>query len=392
MADWTRKEVREMETDTLTNVELKKLSRSPGDREPDEDCSRKSELASIRAVSVHQFYDIFEELGRGAFGVVHRSIEKDSGRKYLARFISTPCPVDKATVKNEIRIISQLHHPSIVHLKEAFEENHEMILIMEFLYGEDLFTRIGMEDYRTEADVIKYIQQICEGLKHMHENNIVHLDLKPENIVCDSINPYHLKMIELGLAAELKPGEIVKVTTANAGFAAPEIVDSEPIGFYTDMWAVGVLSYALLSGFSPFAGEDDLKTRQNVSRCVWDFSDQCFTEVSLQSKDFIRRLLVRNPYERMSVHESLDHAWLVGDLATRTTQIAYTRYDAIMPRIREQYLGWPQPLIGIGGMANFSSLRRLHPKEYHIHDAEFDHKEAAPKFLMCPRNVSVKEG
>ncbi|XP_062578479.1 death-associated protein kinase 2-like, partial [Saccostrea cucullata] len=97
MADWTRKELREMETDTLTNVDLMVFSRSSGEGEQYEDCSRNSKLANIRSVSVYTYYDILEELGRGAFGVVHQCVEKDSGRKYLARFIRTPYPVDKAT-------------------------------------------------------------------------------------------------------------------------------------------------------------------------------------------------------------------------------------------------------------------------------------------------------
>ncbi|XP_061183482.1 myosin light chain kinase 3-like, partial [Saccostrea echinata] len=93
--------------------------------------SYKPPLVQIRSVSVYGFYDILEELGRGAFGVVHQCVEKDSGRKYLAKFINTPYPVAKATVKNEIRIMSQLHHPKILQIKEAFEDHKEMILILE---------------------------------------------------------------------------------------------------------------------------------------------------------------------------------------------------------------------------------------------------------------------
>ncbi|XP_061166987.1 twitchin-like isoform X9 [Saccostrea echinata] len=347
----------------------------------------------VRTDNVYDYYDILEELGSGAFGVVHRCVEKATGRVFVAKFINTPYPLDKATVKNEINIMNQLHHPKLLQLKDAFDDRHEMILILEFLSGGELFDRIAAEDYKmTEAEVINYMRQVCEGLKHMHENSIVHLDVKPENVMCETKKSTNVKMIDFGLATKLNPDEIVKVTTATAEFAAPEIVDSEPIGFYTDMWAVGVLAYVLLSGLSPFAGEDDLETLQNVGRCDWEFAEEAFSQVSPEAKDFIRRLLVRRPQERMTVHDCLDHAWLKGDLSSRTTRIPSSRYDAIRARIKERYADWPQPMPAIGRLANFSSLRKHRPKEYNIYDAYFDRKEAAPRFIRRPRNVIVGEG
>nr|XP_034332878.1 twitchin isoform X27 [Crassostrea gigas] len=347
----------------------------------------------VRTDNIYDYYDILEELGSGAFGVVHRCVEKATGRVFVAKFINTPYPLDKATVKNEINIMNQLHHPKLLQLKDAFEDRHEMILVLEFLSGGELFDRIAAEDYKmTEAEVINYLRQVCEGLKHMHEHSIVHLDVKPENVMCETKKSTNVKMIDFGLATKLNPDEIVKVTTATAEFAAPEIVDSEPIGFYTDMWAVGVLAYVLLSGLSPFAGEDDLETLQNVARCDWEFAEEAFSQVSPEAKDFIRRLLIRRPQERMTVHDCLDHAWLKGDLSSRTTRIPSSRYDKIRARIKERYGDWPQPQPAIGRLANFSSLRKHRPKEYSIYDAYFDRKEAAPRFIRRPRNVLVGEG
>ncbi|XP_069132543.1 twitchin-like isoform X11 [Argopecten irradians] len=347
---------------------------------------------TVKQDNIYDYYDILEELGSGAFGVVHRCVEKKTGRVFVAKFINTPYPLDKATVRNEINIMNQTHHPKLLTLHDAFEDKYEMILVLEFLAGGELFDRIAADDYKmNEAEVINYIRQVCDGLRHMHENSIVHLDIKPENVMCETKKSTGVKIIDFGLATKLDPDEKVKVTTATAEFAAPEIVDREHVGFYTDMWAVGVLAYVLLSGLSPFAGEDDLETLQNVSMCDWEFAEDAFASISPEAKDFIRKLLIKQPQRRMTVHECLDHAWLKGDLSDRQTRIPSSRYDKIRARIAQRYADWPAPMPAIGRIANYSSLRKHRPKEYNIFDAYFDRKEAIPKFIRRPRNVVVGE-
>lgn len=97
----------------------------------------------------------------------------------------------------------------------------------------------------TEAEAIHYMRQVCDGLRHMHENNVVHLDVKPENVMATTRRSNEVKLIDFGLSAKLNPNEPVTVSTGTAEFAAPEIVDREPVGFFTDMWAIGVLAYVM---------------------------------------------------------------------------------------------------------------------------------------------------
>lgn len=114
------------------------------------------------------------------------------------------------------------------------------------LSGGELFEKIADPNYKmTEPEAKKYIRQICEGLLHMHENNIVHLDIKPENIMFESKNSPNVKLVDFGLACKLDPDEVVKVSSATVEFAAPEIVEHDSVGFATDMWAVGVLTYVM---------------------------------------------------------------------------------------------------------------------------------------------------
>ncbi|ROT71757.1 projectin [Penaeus vannamei] len=268
-----------------------------------------------------------------------------------------------------------------------------MVLIFEFLSGGELFERITAEGYvMSEAEVINYMRQICEGVKHMHEKNIIHLDVKPENIMCQTRTSTNVKLIDFGLATKLDPNEVVKISTGTAEFAAPEIVEREPVGFYTDMWAVGVLAYVLLSGLSPFAGENDIETLKNVKACDWDFDEEAFANVSNEAKDFIRRLLVKNKEKRLTAHECLMHAWLRGDYSPRLEPIDMMRYIPIRDKIRAKYKEWEKFLLPIGRLAEYSSLRKLQLEKYRIHDTHFDRRQCAPRFVIRPQNAFAYEG
>ena len=130
----------------------------------------------IKHDSVYDHYEILEEIGTGAFGVVHRCRERKSGHIFAAKFIPISHPIEKELIKKEIDIMNQLHHPKLINLHDAFEEDDEMVLIFEFLSGGELFERITAEGYTmSEAEVINYMRQVCEAVKHMHENNILHL-------------------------------------------------------------------------------------------------------------------------------------------------------------------------------------------------------------------------
>ncbi|CAG0924894.1 unnamed protein product, partial [Notodromas monacha] len=320
-------------------------------------------------VSVHDDYEILEEIGSGAFGVVHRCRERATGHIYAAKFIPVAHPMERSLIRKEIDIMNQLHHPKLINLHGAYEDDDEMVLIFEFLSGGELFERITAEGYTmSEAEVINYMRQICEGVKHMHERNIIHLDIKPENIMCQTQRTTNVKLIDFGLATKLDPNDVVKISTGTAEFAAPEIVEREPVGFYTDMWAVGVLAYVLLSGLSPFAGENDIDTLKNVKACDWDFDEEAFAHVSEEGKDFIRRLLVKSKEKRMTAHECLIHAWLKGESKAGAESVGTGRHLAYRDKLRAKIPNWDTFLLPIGRLAEYSSLRQLYVEKYKIHE------------------------
>ncbi|RUS90387.1 hypothetical protein EGW08_001882, partial [Elysia chlorotica] len=255
-------------------------------------------------------YIICEELGRGAFGVVYRAVERATGKNWAAKFIHCR-PQDKDNIRHEIDVMNSLHHPKLLQLHEAFDQRGEMVMILELLSGGELFDRLVEEDYTlTEADCVTYMRQICQGVQHMHHNNILHLDLKPENVMCVTRETNDIKIIDFGLAQRLEEGRQVKVLFGTAEFCAPEIVNYEPVSFSTDMWSVGVLSYVLLSGYSPFAGDDNHQTFQFVNLADYDFDDEAWERVSADAKDFIQRLLIKDKKQRMTIDEALEHPWL----------------------------------------------------------------------------------
>lgn len=261
------------------------------------------------------------------------------------------------------------------------------------LSGGELFERITADDYKlTEPEVINYMRQICEGLRHMHEQSILHLDIKPENIMCQTRRGTNVKIIDFGLATRLDPNDVIKISTGTAEFAAPEIVTREPVGFYTDMWAIGVLSYVLLSGLSPFAGDNDIQTLRNVKECSWGFDEESFRYISEEGKDFIQRLLLGNREKRMTVHECLLHPWLTGDHSTRTQEINRQRFLAWRDKIRKQYEDFARYLAPIGRLSEYSSLRKLLVDKYKIIETTIDRRQAAPRFVIRPTSQFCYEG
>uniref|UniRef100_A0A3B4Y7X3 Myosin light chain kinase family member 4 n=1 Tax=Seriola lalandi dorsalis TaxID=1841481 RepID=A0A3B4Y7X3_SERLL len=252
-----------------------------------------------------------EVLGGGRFGQVHKCMENSSGLTLAAKIIKARSQKEKEVVRNEIQVMNQLNHANLIQLYAAFESRHDIILVMEYVEGGELFDRIIDENYNlTELDTVLFIRQICEGLQYMHKMYILHLDLKPENILCVSRATNKIKIIDFGLARRYKPREKLRVNFGTPEFLAPEVINYEFVSFPTDMWSLGVITYMLLSGLSPFLGDDDNETLNNILACQWNFEEEEFTDISDEAKDFITRLLVKSKSWRMSAAESLRHPWL----------------------------------------------------------------------------------
>ncbi|XP_018430312.1 PREDICTED: myosin light chain kinase 3 [Nanorana parkeri] len=271
-------------------------------------------IVSIKQAILSSCYTVcqHEVLGGGRFGQVHKCVEISSGLRLAAKIIRVKPPKDRDEVKNEINVMNQLNHVNLIQLYDAFECKNDLTLIMEYLDGGELFDRITDENFHlTELDAVMFTKQICEGIYYVHQQYILHLDLKPENILCVSRTGNQIKIIDFGLARRYKPREKLKVHFGTPEFLAPEVVNYDFVSFPTDMWSVGVITYMLLSGLSPFLGESDAETMNYIVNCNWDFDSEAFDQVSEEAKDFISGLLVKEKSCRLSAGQCLKHEWLI---------------------------------------------------------------------------------
>jgi len=257
-------------------------------------------------------YEKKKELGRGKFGVVYQVKDKATERTYAAKHIRTRKKEVKETVIKEISLMKKFQNPHIIRFIDAFENPGEVIVIMEYLDGGELFERVADENFHlTESDCCLFMRQICRGVQYLHDHNIVHLDLKPENVVCTQKNDTNVKIIDFGTARELKPSDKVQVLCGTPEFVAPEVVKYDFISPGTDMWSLGVICYILLSGYSPFMGDTDSETYTNISKVEYDFDAEEFDIISENAKAFISALLKEKPGQRMNAKGCLEHAWLM---------------------------------------------------------------------------------
>ncbi|XP_061872734.1 myosin light chain kinase, smooth muscle isoform X1 [Colius striatus] len=289
---------------------------------------------------VSDVYTRLEKLGEGRFGTVYRLQDKASGTIRAGKYFRTRTAKERKAAEAEVELMNLLHHPRLVQCLAAFQGPSELVMVMEYVAGGELFERIVDDEFEhTEPSSAQYVRQILEGLRFMHAQAVVHLDLKPENVVCVSPDSHWLKIADFGLARKLAPDTPVKVLQGTPEFMAPEVVAFEPVSFSTDMWSVGVICYILLSGESPFQGDNDMETMSNITAAQWDFEEETFSEVSQQAKDFISQLLQKDPRRRLTSAGALQHPWLQQPQPSSTKALSKERIKQFLTRRKWQKTG-----------------------------------------------------
>lgn len=312
---------------------------------------------------VAEYYDILEKIGTGKFGQVFKLVEKKTKKVWAGKFFKAFSAKDKENIRQEISIMNCLHHPKLVQCVDAFESRKDIVMVLEIVSGGELFERIIDEDFElTEIECIKYMLQINEGVQFIHKQEIVHLDLKPENIMCVNKTGARIKLIDFGLARRLESTSSLKVLFGTPEFVAPEVINYEPIGYATDMWSIGVICYILVSGLSPFMGDNDNETLANVTSATWDFDDDAFDEISEDAKDFISGLLTKDMKHRLNCDQCLEHKWLKKDVKNMAVKkLSKERMKKYMTRRKWQKTG--QAIRAIGRLSSMAMLAGLSGKK-----------------------------
>ncbi|XP_071442429.1 calcium/calmodulin-dependent protein kinase type II alpha chain isoform X6 [Hetaerina americana] len=259
-------------------------------------------------------YDLKEELGKGAFSVVRRCVQKSSGLEYAAKIINTKklSARDFQKLEREARICRKLQHPNIVRLHDSIQEENFHYLVFDLVTGGELFEDIVAREFYSEADASHCIQQILESVNHCHQNGVVHRDLKPENLLLASkAKGAAVKLADFGLAIEVQGEQQAWFGFAGTpGYLSPEVLKKEPYGKPVDIWACGVILYILLVGYPPFWDEDQHRLYSQIKAGAYDYPSPEWDTVTPDAKNLINQMLTVNPAKRITASEALKHPWI----------------------------------------------------------------------------------
>uniref|UniRef100_A0A9J7ZQW8 calcium/calmodulin-dependent protein kinase n=1 Tax=Cyprinus carpio carpio TaxID=630221 RepID=A0A9J7ZQW8_CYPCA len=259
-------------------------------------------------------YQLYEELGKGAFSVVRRCVKKSTGQEYAAKIINTKklSARDHQKLEREARICRLLKHPNIVRLHESISEEGFHYLVFDLVTGGELFEDIVAREYYSEADASQCINQILESVNHIHQHDIVHRDLKPENLLLASkMKGAAVKLADFGLAIEVQGDQQAWFGFAGTpGYLSPEVLRKDPYGKPVDIWACGVILYILLVGYPPFWDEDQHKLYQQIKAGAYDFPSPEWDTVTPEAKNLINQMLTINPAKRITAEQALKHPWV----------------------------------------------------------------------------------
>ena len=259
-------------------------------------------------------FEFLYVIGKGGFGKVWKVKSKKTKTKYALKEMSKLKVIDKKSIKSinsERELLSKLHHPFIVNMHYAFQDNDNLYLVMDLLAGGDLRFHISRHKKFSEEQTRFFICGIILSLDYIHSNNIIHRDIKPENLVLDD-NGY-IRLTDFGIAKENMPDNSSE-TSGTPGYMSPEVMKSMNHSFPADYFALGVIGYEFMKGERPYLGRNRKEIKEQImSRQAEIRFDDINESWSKESADFINKLLIRKPEQRLGykgINELKEHPWL----------------------------------------------------------------------------------
>ncbi|CRG85660.1 Calcium/calmodulin-dependent protein kinase type I [Talaromyces islandicus] len=265
-------------------------------------------------------YKTGKTLGAGSYSVVKECVHIDTGRYFAAKVINKRLMTGREhMVRNEIAVLKRVSmgHQNILTLVDYFETMNNLYLVTELALGGELFDRICRKGSYYEADAADLIRATLSAVAYLHDHGIVHRDLKPENLLFRTPEDNaDLLIADFGLSRIMDEEQfhVLTTTCGTPGYMAPEIFKKTGHGKPVDIWAIGVITYFLLCGYTPFDRESNLEEMQAILVADYSFTPlEHWRNVSPIARQFINRCLTIDPKARITAHEALQHAWINND-------------------------------------------------------------------------------
>ncbi|XP_027435005.1 LOW QUALITY PROTEIN: serine/threonine-protein kinase H2 [Zalophus californianus] len=281
------------------------------------EAARRMQVARFRArfdPRVLARYDIKALIGTGSFSKVVRVEQKITKKPFAIKVMETRVREGREACESELTILRRVSHRYIVQLVEIFEAQDRVYMVMELATGGELFDRVMTQGSFTEQDAVRILQMVADGIRYLHALRITHRDLKPENLLY-----YHpgaeskILITDFGLAhSGNKSGDwTMRTLCGTPEYVAPEILLRKPYTSAVDMWALGVITYVLLSGVLPFDDESHTRLYRKILEGKYNYTGEPWPNISHLAKDFIDKLLMLEANHRMSAGQALDHPWVI---------------------------------------------------------------------------------
>ncbi|XP_032045750.1 kalirin isoform X10 [Aythya fuligula] len=291
-------------------------------------------------------YAELHEIGRGRFSIVKKCVHKATRKDVAVKFISKKMK-KKEQAAHEAALLQHLQHPQYITIHDTYESPTSYILVLELMDDGRLLDYLMNHDELMEEKVAFYIRDTMEALQYLHNCRVAHLDIKPENLLIDLRIPVpRVKIIDLEDAVQITGHYHVHHLLGNPEFAAPEVIQGLPVSLSTDIWSIGVLTYVMLSGVSPFLDESKEETCINVCRVDFSFPPEYFSDVSHAARDFINVILQEDFRRRPTAATCLQHPWLQPHNGSYSKiPLDTSRLASFIERRRHQYDVHPVPSI-----------------------------------------------
>jgi len=256
-------------------------------------------------------FEVGKPLGKGRFGSVYLVREKES--KFLAaiKVLSKEQLLKEGIhmqLRREIEIQAHLRHKNILRLYGYFYDDERIYVILEYASQGEIYSHLKKQGRFSEMKTSKIIKQVCEAVSYMHSKNVIHRDIKPENVLLDELG--NVKIGDFGWCVFNPQGDRRNTICGTLDYLSPEVIEGKEHSFEIDSWSIGVLCYELLTGKPPFVTSSSDETCKKIVETGVSFTDAEASVLSLEARDFIRKLLVKDPKKRLKVKDALDHIWI----------------------------------------------------------------------------------